>query len=118
MEMNKTWSITHLSNGIKQISCKWLFKLKLNSNGTIAKHKARLVARGFTQQYGLDFQETFSPVAKIMTLRLLLSLAASQHWNLAQLDVNNAFLNDNLDEKIFMSLQNTAITPFPHPQPL
>jgi len=60
--------------------------------------------RGFTQQYGLDFKENFSPVAKITTLRLLLSLAASQHWHLAQLDVNNAFLNGSLDEEIYMQI--------------
>nr|KYP66808.1 Retrovirus-related Pol polyprotein from transposon TNT 1-94 [Cajanus cajan] len=104
MEMNNTWCIPHLPNDKKPISGKWLFKLKLNSDGTVAKHKAWLVACGFTQQYGLDFQETFSPVAKIRTLRLLLSLAASQHWNLAQLDVNNAFLNYHLDEEIFMQI--------------
>jgi len=57
--------------------------LKLNSDGTMAKHKAQLVVRGFTQQYGLDFQENFSPVAKITTLRLLISLAASNGWHLA-----------------------------------
>ena len=77
MDLNNTWTITQLPPNKKPISCKWLFKLKLNSNGTVAKHKIRLVARDFTQQYGLDFQEIFSPVAKITTLRLLLSLATS-----------------------------------------
>ena len=104
MDLNNTWTITHLPPNKKPITCKWLFKLKLNSNGTVAKHKARLLARGFTQQYGLDFQETFSHVAKITTLRLILSLAASQHWHLAQLDMNNAFLNDSLDEEIYMHI--------------
>ena len=71
MDLNNTWTIIQLPPNKKPITCKWLFKLKLNSDGTVAKHKARLVARGFTQQYGLDFQETFSPVAKITTLILL-----------------------------------------------
>jgi len=100
MDVNNTWSITHLPPGKKSISCKWLFKLKVNSDGTIAKHKARLVARGFTQQYGTDFYETFSAVAKITTLRIILSLAASHNWHLTQLDINNAFLNGNLNEDI------------------
>nr|KYP64798.1 Retrovirus-related Pol polyprotein from transposon TNT 1-94 [Cajanus cajan] len=69
MEVNNTWDIVPLPPDKKPISCKWLFKLKLNFDGTMAKHKARLVARGFTQQYGLDFQETFSPMEKITTLR-------------------------------------------------
>jgi len=104
MDVNNTWSITHLPPGKKSISCKWLFKLKLNSDGTIVKHKARLVARGFTQQYGTDFYETFSAVAKITTLRIILSLAASHNWHLTQLDINNAFLNGNLNEDIFMHI--------------
>ena len=104
MDLNNTWTITQLPPNKKPITSKWLLKLKLNSDETVAKHKARLVVRGFTQQYGLDFKETFSPVAKITTLRLLLSLAASQHWHLAQLDVNNAFLNGSLDEEIYMQI--------------
>nr|KYP48432.1 Retrovirus-related Pol polyprotein from transposon TNT 1-94 [Cajanus cajan] len=78
-EVNNTWTIQPLPPEKKPISCKWLFKLKLNSDGKVAKHKAQLVARGFTQQYGLDFQETFSLVAKITTLRVLLALAASKN---------------------------------------
>nr|KYP49734.1 Retrovirus-related Pol polyprotein from transposon TNT 1-94 [Cajanus cajan] len=104
MEVNNTWTVQPLPLGKKPISCKWLFKLKLNSDGSVAKHKARLVARGFTQQYGLDFQETFSPVAKITTLRVLLAVAASNRWHLAQLDVNNAFLNGTLAEEIYMQI--------------
>ena len=104
MELNNTSTIVPLPQGKKPISCKWIFKLKLNSDGIVEKHKAWLVARGFTQQYGLDLQETFSPVAKITTLRLLISLAASNGWHLAQLDVNNAFLNDTLSEEILMNI--------------
>ena len=94
-------AIVPLPQGKKPISCKWIFKLKLNSDGIVARHKARLVAKGFTQQYGLDFLETFSPVAKITTLRLLISLAASNNWHLAQLDINNVFFNGTLLEEIF-----------------
>jgi len=118
MELNNTWTIVPLPQGKKPISYKWIFKLKLNSDGTIARHKARLVAKGFTQQYGLDFQETFSPVAKITTLRLLISLAASNGWHLAQLDINNVFLNGTLSEEIFMNIPQGyqhSVTKGPNP---
>ena len=118
MELNKTWTIVPFPQGKKPISCKWIFKLKLHSNGTVARHKARLVAKGFTQQYGLDFQETFSPMAKITTLRLLISLAASNGWHLAQLDINNVFLNGTLSEEIFMNITQGykhSVTKGPNP---
>ncbi|KAL5821163.1 hypothetical protein ACOSQ3_023045 [Xanthoceras sorbifolium] len=104
MKANHTWTVTFLPIGKHTIGCKWIYKIKYRSDGSIERHKARLVAKGYTQQKGLDFVETFSPVAKLVTVKVLLALAASHQWHLAQLDVNNAFLNSDLFEEVYMDL--------------
>ncbi|MCH83592.1 LTR retrotransposon like protein, partial [Trifolium medium] len=104
LELNKTWTIEPLPARKQPISCKWLYKTKFRPDGSIDRHKARLVARGFTQQAGIDFIDTFSPVAKITTIRVLLTIAAQQNWHLLQLDINNAFLNGDLHEEVYMKL--------------
>ena len=99
---NKTWILTTLPPGKNLIGCTWIFKIKFHLSGDIARHKARLVAQGFSQQPGFDFSETFSSVVKPTTIRIILSPAVSLRWNVTYLDVNNAFLNGELKEDIYM----------------
>lgn len=96
---NNTWSLTVLPLYRKAIGCKWVFKVKENPDGSINKYKACLVAKGYSQLSGQDYGETFSPVVKLATIRILLTLTLTYKWHIHQVDIKNAFSNDFLQEK-------------------
>ena len=84
------------------VGCKWIYKIKACSDGSIECYKARLVPKGFTQEYEIDYEETFAPVARISSVCALLAVAATSKWDLFQMDVKNAFLNGDLSEEVYM----------------
>lgn len=112
---NQTWSLVPSSQAPNLVGCKWVYQTKYKPDGCIDRLKAQLVAKGFNQSPDIDYRETFSPVLKPATLRLILSLAISQNWPLRQLDINNTFLQGHLQEDVFMSQPPGFVNPsFPN----
>ena len=100
--VNDTWDLIPLPKGRKLVRCKRVYKNKYASNGSVERLKARLVTKFFSQVKGIDYNETFSPVAKMNSIYLVLSLSALHNWEFHQIDVNSIFLQGNLQKEIFM----------------
>ncbi|GJV02452.1 putative RNA-directed DNA polymerase [Tanacetum coccineum] len=100
---NQVWNLVDTTTGLKTVGCKWIFKKKTDMDGKVHTYKARLVAKGYTQTHGIDYEETFSPVAKIKSIRIMLAIAAFHDYEIWQMDVKTAFLNGKLTEDVFMA---------------
>jgi len=99
---NNTWQLVDPPTGVIPVKIKWVFKTKFNENGQVEKYKARLMVKGYSQRYGINYTEVFAPVARLDTIRMLLALAAQSAWDVFQLDVKSALLHGDLQEEIYV----------------
>lgn len=104
LEDRDTWTITELPPSKTAIGCRWVYKIKYNADGTIDRHKSRLVDLGNNQEEGIDYQETFAPAVKKTTVRIVLEVGAAKGYELFQMDIYNAFLHGDLEEEVYMKL--------------
>lgn len=103
LQKQGAWNLVPPPPGSSILDCKWTYITKFNADGSVTKYKSRLVDQGNHQEFGLDYTETFSPVAELPTIRILLVIALYHNWQVHQLDVANAFLHGNLSEEVFMA---------------
>ena len=99
IEKNQTWKLVDVPKDKDVISVKWIYKTKQDAKGNVQKHKARLDARGFTQQPGIDFNETFALVVRMDTIKIVLAIVVQNKWHVYQMDVKSTFFNGNLEEE-------------------
>ena len=111
MYENQVWNLVDPPEGSKPIECKWIFKKKTDADGNVTVYKARLVAKGFRQIQGIDYEETFSPVAMLKSVRILLAIAAYYDYEIWQMDVKTAFLNGMLSEDVYMIQPEGFVNP-------
>jgi hypothetical protein len=102
LDVNATWELVALPEDKKVIGCKWVYKIKHNANGSVNRYKARLVAKGYAQTYGIDYEETYSLVAKMTIVRAIIAMVTTKGWSSHQMDVKNAFLHGDLQEEVYM----------------
>ena len=111
MYQNQVWTLVDIPEGVKPIRCKWVFKKKTDMEGNVQTYKARLVAKGFRQKHGIDYDETFSPVAMVKSIRILLAIAAYYDYEIWQMDVKTSFLNGNLKKDVYMTQPKGFVDP-------
>ena len=111
LKSNGTWVLCDLPPGCKPIGCKWIFKRKRNTDGSILTFKARLVAKGFKQKEGIDYFDTYAPIARITSIRVLFALASIYDLYIHQMDVKTAFLNEDLDKEVYMEQSKGFVLP-------
>ncbi|MCO5559565.1 hypothetical protein L7F22_013166 [Adiantum nelumboides] len=99
---NETWDSMPLPKGKKPIGCRWVYKVKHSSDGSVSRYKDRLLAKGYAQTYGIDYEEMFGPFSKIAIVTTIIAVAAANGWILHQRDVKNAFLHGDLQEEVYM----------------
>jgi len=102
LHKNKTWELVTLPQGRKPIGNKWVYKIKRNNDDQVERYRARLVVKGYAQKEGIDFNEIFSPVVRLTTVRIVLAMCATFDLHLEQLDVKTAFHHGDLEEEIYM----------------
>jgi len=102
LDVNATWELVALPKDKKIIGCKWVYKIKHNADGYVRRYKTRLVAKGYAQTYGIDYEETYSLVAKMTTVKAIIVMAATKGWSLHQMNVKNVFLHGDLREEVYM----------------
>ena len=102
IEKNQTWELVDVPKDKDVVSIKWIYMTKEDADGNVQKHKARMVARGFTQQPDIDFNETFAPVACMDTVRTVLDITAQNKWHVYQMDAKSEFLNGYLEEEVYV----------------
>ena len=110
LDDNGKWDLVRLPTRKKAIGCRWVFVIKFNPDGSVARLKAFLVVKGYTQTYGVDYSDTFSPIAKLISIHLFVSLTTSHDWDLHQLDIKNVFLHGDLQEEVYMEQSPGFVT--------
>jgi len=102
LDANATWELVVLSKDKKVIGCKWVYKIKHNADGSVNRYKERLVAKGYAQTYGIDYEKTYNLVAKMTTVKTIIAMVVTKGWSLHPMDVMNVFLHGDLQEQVYM----------------